>query len=77
MSEPAFLSLVAEILEISPADVHFDSDLELLGWDSLSNLTFLSIADDRYHVSVDAAALAQAETPADLVALLHVELTAA
>jgi acyl carrier protein len=70
MSEPELVSLVAEILEISPTEITADSDLEELGWDSLSNLTFLSIADARFGTTIDAEELARAETPADLGALL-------
>lgn len=70
MSEPELLSLVAEILEAPAAGIAPDSDLEDLGWDSLSNLTFLSIADDRYGTTIDPQDLARAETPADLGSLL-------
>lgn len=61
--------VVAEVLEVPPAEVADDSDLEELGWDSLSNMTFISIADERYRTLIDPQALARSETPADLLAL--------
>lgn len=61
--------VVAEILEIPSDEVSDDSDLEELGWDSLSNITFISIADERYRSRIDPQGLAQAETPAQLLHL--------
>ena len=70
MSEADLIALVEEILEVQPGTVSVTDDLEELGWDSLSNLTFLSIADDRFGVTIDPKDLARAERPADLGALL-------
>jgi acyl carrier protein len=64
------LAVVAEILEVPSGSFAESDDLETLGWDSLADLTFISIADERYGVTVDAKDLADHETPADLVALL-------
>ena len=62
--------VVAEVLEVPPDAIADGSDLEELGWDSLSNMTFISIADERYGRLVDPQALARSETPADLLRLL-------
>ncbi len=70
MSEFEIVPLVAEILELPVSEVLPLSDLEELGWDSLSNLTFLSIADERFGTTIDPKELARAETPADLGGLL-------
>lgn len=64
------LAVVAEILEVSGGSFTEADDLETLGWDSLSDLNFISIADERYGIMIDAKQLAEHETPADLVALL-------
>jgi acyl carrier protein len=64
------LAVVAEILEVPSGSFSDADDLETLGWDSLADLTFMSIADERYGVTVEAKDLANHETPADLVALL-------
>jgi acyl carrier protein len=65
-------ALVAEILEQPVETVSLDSDLEALGWDSLADLNLISIADERFGITVDPQALADSETPADLDALLSV-----
>lgn len=70
MSETELVSLIEEILEAPAGSVTPDSDLEDLGWDSLSNLSFIAIADDRYGRTVDPQDLARAETPSDLAELL-------
>lgn len=62
-------AVVAEVLEVAPSEVTDDSDLEELGWDSLSNMTFISIADERYKALIDPQGLAASETPADLLRL--------
>lgn len=66
------LALVAEILEVPEEGVALDTDLEELGWDSLADLTLISIADERFGVTIDPQALADAETPADIAGLLAV-----
>lgn len=69
MDEQTFLQLVAEILEVDAADVDLSGDLETLGWDSLSNISFIAEIDERVGVTVDPDALANAVTVADLRAL--------
>ena len=65
-SQSELNGVIAEILEV-PGDSFDDaSDLEELGWDSLSSMTFISIADERYRSRIDVERLANAETPADL-----------
>ena len=70
MSDADLIALVEEILEVPSGTVGLADDLERLGWDSLSNLTFISIADERYGARIDPDALASASTPAELGALL-------
>lgn len=71
MHKDDFLKIVAEVLEISSADVRMDSNLEALGWDSLSNLTFLAKIDELMQKSIDADLLSSAGTVEDLFGLLH------
>lgn len=70
MSDPDVLALVEEILEVPAGTVDMTSNLEDLGWDSLSNLNFISIADDRFRRTIDPERLARSQTPKDLQALL-------
>ena len=68
MNDESLLKLVAEILEID--EVTLDADLEDLGWDSLSNLSFIADIDDATGITIDADQLAEAKTVADLKALV-------
>ena len=70
MTDESVLSLVEEILELERGTVSADDDLEELGWDSLSDLSFIAIADERFRVTIDPKQLAAVETPADLATLL-------
>lgn len=69
MDEQTFLQLVAEILEVDTSEVDLSGDLETLGWDSLSNISFIAEIDERVGVTVDPDALSRAATVADLRAL--------
>lgn len=69
MNNVELLELVAEILETEA--VELSDVLDDRGWDSLSNLTFIAEVDDRTGKSIDATALAQATTVADLLALAN------
>lgn len=68
MDAEDLLKLVATILEID--EVTLDGDLEELGWDSLSNLSFIAEVDETTGVTIDADQLAEAKTVADLKALV-------
>lgn len=69
MDEQTFLQLVADILETDVAEVSLDGDLDALGWDSLSNISFIAEIDERVGVTIDPDALADAKSVADLRAL--------
>lgn len=68
MEQEKLVSLIAEILEVE--SVSADGDLADLGWDSLSNLSFIAEVDEQFSVSIDAAELAEAATVADLISLV-------
>ncbi|BDI21646.1 acyl carrier protein [Herbiconiux sp. L3-i23] len=65
-----FLSFLEEILEAPGGSVAFESDLEELGWDSLSDLGFIAGVDERFGKTVDPERLAESETPNDLYTLV-------
>lgn len=69
MDETTFLQTVAGILEVEAEQVSMTSELDGLGWDSLSNISFIAEVDDRTGVTIDPDALAEAVTVADLYAL--------
>lgn len=66
MTDEEITALVAEILELPEGSVEPFSDLEDLGWDSLSNLTLLSIADERFGVTIDPVKLAESTHPVEI-----------
>ncbi len=69
MEQQALVKLIAEILEVD--SVPSDGQLEDLGWDSLSNLSFIAEVDERFNVSLNATELAEATTVSDLIALVE------
>lgn len=69
MEKDTLLQLVAEILEVDT--VSENESLESQGWDSLANLSFIAEADERAGIEINADELADAETIADLLALVQ------
>lgn len=66
MDDTELLRLVSEILETQEADFSFEDSLEVLGWDSLSSLEFIAVADRKYGLKVAGDRLADAITIGDL-----------
>ncbi len=60
------LKLVSDILEMQAVEVSFEDSLEVLGWDSLSSLELIAIADRKYGLKVAGNRLADAKTVGDL-----------
>ncbi|WP_394552740.1 acyl carrier protein [Agromyces sp. MMS24-JH15] len=70
MDESTLLRTVADILEIDIDEVSLSDELEVIGWDSLSNISFIAEVDTAVGLTIDADALAEAVTVADLKALV-------
>lgn len=71
MDEKSLLKIVAEILEVEIDEVSLSDELEAIGWDSLANISFIAEVDTAAGVTIDADALAEAVTVADLHALVN------
>jgi acyl carrier protein len=71
MDQNAFIVLLQETLELAPGSLSLSDSLEDHGWDSLAILGFISAVDSELDVTLDAAKLADATTPADLLALVN------
>lgn len=70
METQTLLDLVSTILEIDAAKVSLSDNLAELGWDSLSNLSFIAEVDEQLGLSLDADELAGAESVSDLARLI-------
>ncbi len=66
MNEATFLQLIASLLDLEDQELSLDSPLDSLGWDSLTNLSFISKVDELLGASVDADLLSNAVTVRDL-----------
>lgn len=71
MEQSDFIRLVAVILEVDNEAVSLDSSLNDLGWDSMSNLSFIAELDDTFGVTVTSDELVKAATVSDLFALAY------
>ena len=71
MNEVELRELVAKILVLEASAISLNSNLQALGWDSLSNLSFISEIDDKLNKQVSAEKLGNAETVNDLMQLLN------
>jgi acyl carrier protein len=71
MEQNAFLTLVADVLEVEPNTVALTDVLDDIDWDSLSNISFIAEVDTAIGATIDADDLAKATTVADLFALVQ------
>lgn len=69
----AFYEGLAEILEISPADVSPVILLENHSWDSLAIVSTIALADDCFDVMLSGKALAECKTVADIENLIQLK----
>lgn len=71
MEETKLIELIAKILVVDSASISLSSNLESLGWDSLSNLSFISEIDEMFGMQISAEKLGKAEKVDDLIKLLN------
>jgi acyl carrier protein len=70
MKPDEFLRLLESTLGQPAGSISPASRLDALGWDSMSELSFIAMADSKLGVQVAARAIAECTTVADLVKLL-------
>jgi acyl carrier protein len=70
MNEADFRDMLEQILEVESGSVSMDASLDELDFDSLTTLSFISEVDTRLGVAIDASRIADATTPADLLAAI-------
>jgi acyl carrier protein len=71
MEEKEFIALLEETVEVELGTIALTDQLEAYDWDSLSILGFISAIDTKLNLVLDASKLADAATPADLLALVN------
>lgn len=71
MEETQFLTLIEEVLEVNPGTLEITMSLESVEWDSLSNLTLISLLDSQYGKQIGAQQLQDATNLSDLFALIN------
>jgi acyl carrier protein len=65
------LRCIDEVLELPLGSVSGDEHLsELEAWDSVAVIRYLAMADERFHVFIEAHKVAECKTVVDLIALL-------
>ena len=70
MTKGEFIRQVEEMLEADPGVATENTQLTSLGWDSMSTVGFIAMADSKLGVSISPTKLSKAVTVADLIALV-------
>jgi acyl carrier protein len=70
MTQSAFYSSLAEIIDTDVANLSPDAELEVLGWSSLSVVSFIAFVDDNFGLILEPRKLAVCKTVRDLTLLL-------
>jgi len=77
MTKDDFLRLLEEVLEADALSIHVDDELDALDeWDSLTVMTFIAMADEKFDMVIAPDDLAKAKSVQDLVILLGDKVTA-
>jgi acyl carrier protein len=76
MKRDDFYKLIDELLEVDPGTIGAGAVLEAHGWDSLSVVGFLALADEHFGIRVAPGKLAECQTVEDLVALVGEQVAA-
>lgn len=71
MTKDEFLDLIAEVLEVEKATLAISMSLEELEWDSLSNLTLISLLDSQFGKQIGAQQLQDALSLSELFELVN------
>ena len=71
MNETDFYSLIEEILEYDSVNLSLSTNLAEIEWDSLSNLTLISLLDSRFGKQIGAQQLQSSTTLNDLFTLIN------
>lgn len=70
MTKENMLILLDEILELDAGTLKGDELLEgLNAWDSIANISFIAMVDEKYGKIISPAALRNAQTVNDLIAM--------
>lgn len=70
MEQSKFINYIAEILEISNDEIEMSNSLENLGWDSLCDLSFIALVDEKMDKKIKAQDLSDSKLVSDLYKLI-------
>ena len=72
MTTSEFLKEIETIIEADPGSITMDNQIaSLTGWDSMSIISFIAMADAKLQVAMNVTALASCKTVGDLAGLLE------
>jgi acyl carrier protein len=72
-----FLELTADALEVELSDLSFDTLLhELDEWDSIGQLSFIGLIDDKYSIDIDLEKLAECDSVSELFDYINLSIKA-
>jgi acyl carrier protein len=75
MESVEFCQKLESLLEADPGTIHPETPLDRLeGWDSISVISFIAMADTEYHVTVPAKSIAACQTVGDLAGLVTMSM---
>ncbi len=75
MTKAEFLMMIEEILEVDQGSIAIDARLEDIGWDSLSDVSFIASVDSELEMEVSANQLVKCETVLELMNLVAPKIT--
>jgi acyl carrier protein len=74
MTKHKMILELSEMLDIDAEKLVETADLSEIGWDSLTNLAFMSFADSNFNVVISPRDLSAAKSVADILSLVSTYL---
>jgi acyl carrier protein len=74
MKKKDLIKEISEILIIDVKEVEGETDLTEIGWDSLTNLAFMSFVDSKFNIIISPKDLNEAKKVSDILKLVSSHL---
>lgn len=71
MNQQEIIELIAEALDLESAEISSDTELDQIGWDSMSMLSIIALAKSRFDKIITGAEIREFTTIGDILSALN------
>lgn len=70
MTDEEKIELLADMFEVETSDIHSETKLDSLIWDSIKRLTFIALVSEHCGKAISGAELREVSTVSDLMSIM-------